>query len=241
MKWVVDKTGRFAQRPHYDPEELDGECEALISSYLRDRHGKISFPIDTNDLVVLLEREARDVDLFADLSAEGPDVEGVTHFNAEGKPDVKIAGHLSREPWSANRFRTTATHELGHVKFHNGLWPVEPRLALFYPEEPTQRDTSPRCKRDNIQTARATDWMEWQAGYACGAFLMPVSHLKKLVVGSRRSAGLTDTPSADSPGGDGLISAVKSEFDVSADAARVRLYQLRLISQQPTQSTGLPI
>jgi hypothetical protein len=25
MKWVTDRTGRFAQRPHYLPEELDAE------------------------------------------------------------------------------------------------------------------------------------------------------------------------------------------------------------------------
>lgn len=241
MRWVVDKTGRFAQRPHYDSAELDGECEQLITSFLREKHGDVRFPIDTNDLIILLERAAQDVDTFADLSGEGPDVEGVTYFNPNGKPDVKISARLSNDPWAAHRFRTTATHELGHVTFHNFLWPIEPRPALFYPDEQVHQDPSPRCKRDNIQPVLATDWMEWQAGYACGSFLMPISHLKRVVADARKSAGLLNSPQANSDGAQHVISAVKVAFDVSTDAARVRLYQLHLLNQQPVQSTGLPL
>jgi hypothetical protein len=39
MKWVTDKTGRFAKRPRYLPEELDGECERIILEFLKERHG----------------------------------------------------------------------------------------------------------------------------------------------------------------------------------------------------------
>jgi hypothetical protein len=28
MRWVTDRTGRFPQRPHYEPEELDAACFA---------------------------------------------------------------------------------------------------------------------------------------------------------------------------------------------------------------------
>src|SRR5437773_1779928 len=41
MKWVTDTTGRFPRRPHYLPDELDAECEHIISSFLKDRHGRI--------------------------------------------------------------------------------------------------------------------------------------------------------------------------------------------------------
>jgi hypothetical protein len=36
------------------------------------------------------------------------------------------------------------------------------------------------CYRDNILDAAQTDWMEWQAGYVCGALLMPASKVREL-------------------------------------------------------------
>ena len=43
MKWVTDRTGRFAKRPHYDPTELDQECERIIYGFLLEQHKKLSF------------------------------------------------------------------------------------------------------------------------------------------------------------------------------------------------------
>ena len=42
MKWVKDKTGRFPQRPHYLPEEIDDECERVVRDFLskKDRWTK---------------------------------------------------------------------------------------------------------------------------------------------------------------------------------------------------------
>jgi hypothetical protein len=240
VKWVPDRTGRFVQRPHYEPAEIDVECEALITGFLRQRHGTVTFPIDTNDLVVLLEREANDVDIYADLSAEGTDVEGVTYFSPTGKPDVRIARHLAEAHWVAHRFRTTATHELGHVKLHNFLWLTASRPRLPFPEDhPPQASVSPRCQRDSIQPLARTDWMEWQAGYACGAFLMPITALKQLVFQLRTKNRWSGRPTADSDTARQLITDVAQRFDVSADAARVRLTQVDLIAGQPRQTERL--
>ena len=41
VKYVPDRTGRFSQRPHYEPKELDRECENLIASFLKERHGAL--------------------------------------------------------------------------------------------------------------------------------------------------------------------------------------------------------
>ncbi len=97
MKWVPDRTGRFAQRPHYEPVEINLECERTIADFLRRRRGAVSFPISSDDLIVLLEEEASDVDIYADLSADGSDVEGVTYFRPEGKPEVRISRRLAEE------------------------------------------------------------------------------------------------------------------------------------------------
>ena len=141
MKWVRDTTGRFAQRPHYDPAEIDVKCKSLISQFLRHGRKVVRYPISTDDLIVLLEREAADVDIYADLTDEGPAVEGATYFDPKGKPTIKIARHLAEDPWAINRFRTTATHELGHVRFHAFLWPLEPLPSLF-----ELGDTHIRCR-----------------------------------------------------------------------------------------------
>ncbi len=64
-RWVSDSTGRFAKRPHYSPEQLDSECERVISEFLQGRYGRVAFPIGTDDLTVLLERDVEDLDSSA--------------------------------------------------------------------------------------------------------------------------------------------------------------------------------
>lgn len=243
MKWIPDRTGRFAQRPHYEPVELDLECETTITSFLRERHSRVLFPIETDDLIVLLEREAADVDIYADLSGEGNDVEGITYFRPTGKPDVKIARHLAEESYADHRFRTTATHELGHVKFHNFLWMARGSSASLFPdpEEPATelQAVLPRCRRGSIQPLSKADWMEWQAGYACGAFLMPLTYLNRHVTDLRTKKRWMQKPSLGSAEAGELIAEVARRFDVSSDAARVRLMQLELVTAQPNRSGNL--
>src|SRR5262245_21474331 len=131
MKWVRDKTGRFNQRPYYDEIELDYQCEAIINQFLNDRHGKIEFPITTDDLTVLIETVVEDLDTGADLSQEEGEVEGLTEFRRGKKPVVKISRNLSGDSSRENRLRTTLTHEFTHVKFHGFLFEVETPPSLF--------------------------------------------------------------------------------------------------------------
>ncbi len=78
VTYVRDQTGRFQQRPHYKPEELDRECESVITGFLKGLYGEARYPVDTEDLKKLIERDAEDLDVYADLSIYGPDVEGKT-------------------------------------------------------------------------------------------------------------------------------------------------------------------
>ncbi len=57
MRYVPDRTGRFSQRPHYKPEELDRECENIIAGFLKQRYGSEDYPVSTDDLTVLIERD----------------------------------------------------------------------------------------------------------------------------------------------------------------------------------------
>ena len=229
MRWVNDKTGRFPERPHYDPHELDIDCEEMTHSILRKRNdGVLKFPITTDDLQVMIENAGADLDLYADLSTYGAYVEGVTEFRHGSKPLVRISRLLSEDSRMNNRLRTTLTHECGHVKFHRFLWEMKgANLSLFA----GHHDPAQVCMRDKILFAGTTDWMEWQAGYSCGALLMPLSDLQKTCEEfmARQGTGLLlmeqETPEAEA-----LLRHIMQHFEVSRDAARVRLQQVRLLS-----------
>ena len=171
VAWVPDRSGRFGRRPHFSREELDRECEAIVGSFLRSRYGEARYPISTDDLTVLVERHTSSLDLYADLSAHGEDVEGMTEFFADELPAVAVSERLSSERRRENRLRTTLAHELGHALFHRALWAERfSRGGLFERAGP---DAKAICKRDTILEAREVDWMEWQAGYASGAIVPP--------------------------------------------------------------------
>lgn len=224
MRWIRDATGRFAQRPHFETDELDAECEQLVTESLKKRHGKVTFPISNDDLEVLVEEHSSDLDLYADLRDHGNDVEGVTVFERDARPKVLIARHLSEQPWSHHRLRTTLTHELGHAHFHNLLYQVAEQPELFSMGGGTR--SQPKCHRDHMHTLSTVDWMEWQAGYACGAFLIPRSPALSVVRRVRDTNAWENTPNENSAVGQALIAEVAGEFDTSKDASRVRLIQL---------------
>lgn len=226
MRWIPDPTGRFPRRPYYEDGELDRLCEQAISDFLRDRHGKVLLPIPTEDLGVMIEKDAEDLDLYADLSGEGVpgETHGVTHFFPGQKPRVQIARELSEEEHRENRLRTTLAHEYGHVKYHAPLYDIEHTSTLF----PELYEQSPvlRCHRDAVLGTGSIDWFEWQAGYMSCALLMPYTHLSRIVREAKTELEIYGPSPADSPKGRTLTGNVARSFAVSRDAARVRLQKL---------------
>jgi Zn-dependent peptidase ImmA (M78 family) len=123
----------------------------------------------------------------------------------------------------SNRLRTTLTHELGHVHFHSFLFDGEQSGNLFDDQAVPK---SNKCTRADISQATQTDWMEWQAGYTCGAFLMPATALASTIIEFLRLRRLTVARfGLFSEDGQELIQAVCDAYEVSRDAARVRLQQ----------------
>ena len=250
MKWVPDPLGRFRLRPYYEREELDFECERLVSRFLERKYGVSCFPISTDDITVMIEEDTSDLDLFADLSGFGEDVEGLTDFFPDRRPAVKISVGLSLNSQKEYRLRTTLAHEYGHVRFHAFLWELNrwenPERTIICTGKYNRLygklnrnvfDLNPRCKSTRILDTLSEDWMEWQAAYACGAFLMPLTPLKKLVneflhVNSDRNWLPVNTDEANR-----LTEIIVESFDVSPAAARARLQKLGFF--QKTSSTAL--
>jgi hypothetical protein len=233
LRWVSDPTGRFAKRPHYSPEQLDAQCERIVGSFLQSRYGCIVFPISTDDLTVLLERDVEDLDPYADFSAEEGEIEGVTEFRLGSKPLVRIAAKLTNTPNLENRLSTTLTHEYCHVHFHDVLYQVDSKPASLFDDS---RAGAPvpqahRCKRDSMVSFSERDWMEWQAGYVCGAMLIPFTPLIARVQDFRRRHNMEHAAiSEQNASGGELIWEVASVFQTSRDAARVRLLQKKILS-----------
>lgn len=229
MRLFPDPTGRFKQRPYFEAAELDAECEGLISRFLRELHGKVEFPLSTDDLTKLIERHVEDFDGYADLTTMyGAGVEGVTEFSRGRKPTVRIDASLANDTSRENRLRTTLAHEFGHVHFH--AWLFEEVAADLFAKKNGQAVQV--CRRETIVEAPMVDWMEWQAGYVCGAILMPGSKVRAVA----KDLVTTNPPPALEPVvpqgvfGSTLIRRVTDRFLVSTDAARVRLLRLGILN-----------
>jgi Zn-dependent peptidase ImmA (M78 family) len=226
MKSVRDTVHGFQERPHYESSELDTMFERTVTTFLKKKYGTVDFPIRTDDLTTLIEQNVSDLDQFADLTAYGAGVEGMTEFLRGKKPVVRISETVHRVE---NRLRTTLTHEYGHVVLHAYLFAMAERQLKL---APNQKANAIYCYRDTMLTSKKTDWMEWQAGYACGASLMPRSYVTKLVAGIQERLGIYGPVSGDSKNGRALIAAMVDSFQVSREAAEVRLKVLRFIGAE---------
>lgn len=225
VKYVPDRTGRFFERPHYEPKELDALCERMVLEFYTKLNEPLPLPIPTDDLTRLLEQDVSDFDGFADLSRYGDGVEGVTEFLPGRKPRVCISAALAEDGRRENRYRTTLTHEFGHVRLHAYLFELE-RPSRDLAGRDGMGDRVQICKRETMITAAQTDWMEWQAGHVCGAILMPVSRVKHLVGEYQRAHELFGPVEAASEDGRALGQSLMNRFQVSSEAARVRLARL---------------
>lgn len=103
VKMIRDNKGRFAERPFYAARDLDDERERLIRDLLLKRHGKVDYPVATDDLIVLIEMHDAELDSYADLSAYGADVEGVTEFFPDCGRDMLRPALGSPYVWKARR------------------------------------------------------------------------------------------------------------------------------------------
>ena len=227
MRWIADRTRRFRQRPYYAEHELDEQCQEIVAGFLKAKYGSAAYPITTDDLTVMIERDVAELDLYANLAGEGRGVEGVTELRRRKKPSVRIARYLSESPARENRLRSTLAHEYAHVVFHGFLWALEDGIGKT---GPVRSSHFRRCQRARVVASPQTDWMEWQAGYAGGALLMPVTPFSEMVEAALAewSAGKLVLPGTDRHAE--LVRRIAEAFAVSKAAANVRLSKLGYVA-----------
>jgi Zn-dependent peptidase ImmA (M78 family) len=221
MKMVPDRTGRFKKRPHWQLSELEHKCEEAITAFLRQRYGFYRIPVPTEALTMLIERDAAELDLEKNLSDATYEVFGYTEFERGRKPLVRIARELWEQRHRNNRLRTTLAHEYGHVMLHTWLYDQYgttsgPQLCYWHSMLPTNR---------------VVDWMEWQAGYASGALLMPESFMRRAVEAYFQGRKEHSPVAKTSREAAELSDRISFAFDVSVEAATVRLSQLGYLTE----------
>jgi Zn-dependent peptidase ImmA (M78 family) len=150
------------------------------------------------------------------LSDDRYEVLGYTQFEPGKKPCVKIATELWQKWYQANRLRFTLAHEFGHILLHRWLYDKYPPAG-----------GSQLCYRHNLLPSDLVlDWMEWQAGYAAGALLMPESFVRRAVVAFFSDRAKTLPLRKDAITASTLSQRIALTFEVSPEAANVRLAKL---------------
>ena len=82
-----------------------------------------------------------------------------------------------------------------------------------------------------LPTERVVDWFEWQAGYASGALLMPESFARRAVGAYFQNRSERPPIVGGSPEAPALCRRISLAFDVSVEAATVRLKQLGYLTE----------
>lgn len=218
--WIFDPSHRFVRRPLFERAEIEKRCEALLAEFYQATRRSRAFSPTTEDLELLADRVTDEFQPLADLSRIGEDVEGATYFAPPQRPKIRISQRLDGHE---HRRRMTIAHEIGHVLMHSDLYVAEETLDLF--ADPSDRGNV-YCKQSSM--TNGVDWMEWQANYAGAAILMPCAELGEFVRserGDRFDSAMHDGESDARK----IISKISRGFNVSQEAARIRLVQCSLM------------
>ena len=177
------------------------------------------------------------LDIYARLD---PDVLGVTDFRRNTNPLVSVNAGLTSEvegagvsPGLRGRWRATLAHEASHVILHRILFEVPFEQGELFSILPESRPSLFRClARDVSFRGTNSDWKEVQANMGMAALLMPVevfSDVVRLLVGARTYNSLTtQIPDANSVEHRDFVAELSRRFEVSQQAARIRLVTLGL-------------
>lgn len=135
---------------------------------------------------------------------------------------VIIDRMLIEDEKQVHRYRFTLGHEAGHDIFHPRYFKIDfSPLSLIG----IRIDKNPMvlCRTDTVTACRKMsenwgdhEWLEWQANKFSSCLLMPRHSVEKIV----KAVGVYEAPT--------IMSQV---FNVSEDAARYRIHELRFISE----------
>jgi hypothetical protein len=225
-----------SQRLWFKPGEIDEIMEhELAKANLMPTTVECSIDIET-----FLERHLKvQFDPYAPLP---PEILGLTQFRSRQRPHVQINKDLTstalddedRPDWLLGRWRATLAHEASHVILHACLFAGDSRQGTLFAmdEEDSENHSLHRClKRDVLFRGQASHWREVQANMGMAVLLMP----RKVFAAARdqiiEEFGWNDEVQADSLECRALVRALAERFQVSRQAAAIRLETLNLLAR----------
>lgn len=239
MQWYPSPEGD--QRIWYDADEI----EQIASDELRRAGLGVSLSNPVSDLEAFIEVYLKaSLDQYADLPE---DVLGLTEFPVGRAPSVSINVKLTEArdrddaaPGAVGRWRATLAHEASHIYLHRYLF--DPQMAQLFggrsADAPApagglmrclHRDVTPVQTGDWTTMRRRGDWREIQANRGMAALLMPKRIFRRLALARIADLGTTDL-SSGSPEADTLAAGLAETFEVSKQAATIRLVTEGLLS-----------
>ena len=239
MNWYPGPDGQ--PRIWYEPEEIEGIAEeelrrAGLTPTLTD-------PVTNLEHLIEIHLKAK-LDQYADLPE---DVLGITHFQSSKRINVSISRVLTERaeqslprPGVVGRWRATMAHEASHVILHRFLFDsvLAGTIANRSNENKPEYSRLMRCLQENVvpeksenwdRTRRAKDWREVQANMGMAALLMPRRLFGRIAHQQIDELMLSEI-NKGSPSAISLCSAVSEIFQVSKQAASIRLESLAFVS-----------
>lgn len=241
MEWYTTPDGH--QRVWYDPAEI----ESMMAEQLRLARFRPSTMAPAPDLETFIEGHLKvELDQYATLPEE---VLGLTEFDGKKPPKMRINADITNaadevpiRPGARGRWRATLAHEAAHVILHRYLF--DPDMAPIrrgdYRDPETQVESQSsgalnrvRClhrdvsAEDSIVRKSTPNWREVQANRGMAALLMPEALFIRFAA---LHGGVKGMPvSRDSPEGAALVSTVAEAFEVSRQAASLRLQAYEML------------
>lgn len=230
-RWYKDRSGKDAFFLDADAIEstMEGELEKARLMPAAEKPAV--------DVEAFIEQYLRlPLDQHADLPVH---ILGVTEFERGGRVRIRINRDLSdaldgeyTNPGTLGRLRATMAHEASHVVLHRFLYGLEDGQASLPGVAPSSapRELQRCAKSAVVFRGGGSDWKEFQANRGMAALLMPrrvfaavaKSEIERLGVG-REELEAGQVPAAL------LARALAARFDVSCEAARIRLETLKVV------------
>jgi hypothetical protein len=170
-------------------------------------------------------------------AALGDDVLGVTELRGGEPARILINRDLTGSTFEIDeysgtlgRWRATVAHDGVHVLLHGLLFELNPNQQTMFDAETIADDRVVRCyKRDTSFAGRSRDPREFQANKGIAALLMPRSVFGEA---ARDLVAASETTPQ-------IVEQLARRFEVSRQAARIRLSALGFLSSEGTATAGL--
>ncbi len=223
MKTFRTKSGPFAQRPHFEPSEINRICDDELRKAGLYPASPQAIRIDR-----FIEKRFGVSHDYQELP-EG--VLGYTRFTKAGVEAIIISAALEAEKGKVaeRRVRTTLAHEAGHGLLHAHLFALDDQPGQLFDAD-SHADHKILCRdvKEGEVQKRSYDgrWWEYQANRAMGGLLCPKGLVHDALKPYMRPIGSLGASVLDENRREDAIRNIAEAFEVNPVVARIRINEM---------------